>query len=152
MKIYICKNPHTYIWNQHIPLNAWYGEDSESWWFCTTHGKSEDGSLILFRFNGVRWEKRHELSRTTRVICVWAESRSLWWTKVHWFKDEDKKKSFATKQDIKFNNYVNLMKHERKHKKSGGIRLDKENHYANKTFTDYECRNIPMNDFRRYYN
>ena len=151
MKIYICNNAHTYIWGQHIPYNAWYGQDSKSWWFCTIHGRSDDGSLVLYRFNGTRWVKVHENSDSTRTIWVWAESNALWWTKVHWFKEEDKQKSLVTKRDNKFSEYANLMKHSRKHKKSGGIRLDKENFYANKLFTDYECRNIPMHDFRQYY-
>lgn len=152
MKIGICNNPHTYIWGQHIPYNAWYGQDSKSWFFCTAHGKSDDGSLVLYRFNGARWVKNTEKSRSTLMICTWAETNGLWWTKVYWFKDDDKQKSLVARQDNKFNEYANLMKHDRKHKKNGGIRLDKENHYASKTLTDYECRNIPIHDFRSYHN
>jgi len=150
MKIYVCNNNYTYIWGQHIPLGAWYGQDSKSWWFCTVHGKSEDNSLILYRFNGNRWVKINEVSRTTQSICQWAESTHSWWTKCHWFKEEDREKSFVTKQDNHMKTYESLMKHDRKHKKSSGIRLDRENYYAQHTFTDYECTNRPMHDFRSY--
>ena len=152
MNIYICDNTHTYIWGQHIPYNAWYGQDAKSWWFCTVHGKSEDNSLILYRFNGERWIKNQEKSATTLKICAWANAAALWWTKVYWFKEDDKQKSLVAKQHNKFNKYESLMKHDRKHKKSGGSMLYKENFYANKTFTDYECRNIPIHDFRKYHN
>lgn len=152
MKINVCNHSQTYIWNQHIPLNAWFGKDSKSWWFCTEHKKSTDGSLVLYRFNGTRWEKTNENSDTTRTICAWAEATSLWWTKVHWFKEEDRKKSLVAKQDSHRSYYMNLMKHSRKHKNGVGIRLDKDNYYADKTFTDYECNNNPMHDFRKYYN
>lgn len=156
MNICICKDAHTYIWGQHIPYNAWYGQDETGWWFCTVHGVSEDNTLTLRRYNGTRWVEVQENSRTTQNICAWATHRGLWWTKVHWFKDEDKQKSLVAKQIIKhdsyMNHYQNLMKHDRKHKKSGGIRLDKENFYANKIFTDYECSNNPVHDFKQYYN
>lgn len=157
MKICICKDAHTYIWGQHIPFNAWYGQDGLSWWFCTAHGKSEDKSLELYRFNGVRWVKMREQSVTTNVIYQWAEHYNLWWTKVHWFKtEEDRQKSLVAKQILKHESHIrkieNLMKHTRKQKKGGsGIRLDEENYYANKLFTDYECCSRPMHDFRRYY-
>ena len=152
MKIKVCSNSYTYIWEQHIPLNAWYGQDKKSWWFCTAHGKTDDGSLMLYRFDGTRWGKTLENSNTTHEIWAWAETNGLWWTKVHWFKDEDKKRSLAAKQNSKFTQYENLMKHDRKHKKSNGSMLHRENYYADKTFTDYECRNNPMHDFRKYYN
>ena len=152
MKIYVCNNSHTYIWEQHIPLGAWYGQDSKSWWMCTAHGRTDDGSLVLYRFNGTRWVKAHENSNTTRLIWAWAESRCVWWTKVHWFKEDDKQKSFVAKHDSHIKKYENMMKHDRKHKKSGGIRLDQENFYADKIFVDYECRNIPMHDFQKFYN
>lgn len=153
MKIYICNDAYTYVWGQHIPFGAWYGQDNKSWWFCTAHGKSDDNSLTLYRFNGTRWIKIHEVSETTKSICQWAESTGSWWTKVHWFKEEDKQKSLVTKRDLRMKQWTNMMKHERKHKKSGsGMRLDKENYYADKTFIDYECSNRPMHDFQSYYN
>lgn len=151
MKIYVCNNSHTYIMNQHIPLGAWYGLDAKSWFFCTAHKKSEDFSLELYRFNGTRWIKARECSTTTHKIWVWANTHNFWWTKVHWFKDEDKEKSFVTKQDNHFRSVAKLMKHERVHKKSSsGIRLDEENYYASKIFTDYECTSRPMHDFPNY--
>ena len=152
MKIYICNNSYTYIFNQHIPFNAWYGHDNKSWWFCTAHAKSEDFSLELYRYNGTRWIKAYENSVTTHKIWIWANAHNLWWTKVHWFKDEDRQRSLATKQDLHMKKYENLMKHSRKQKKGGsGIRLDKENYYANQLVTDYECSNTPIHDFKRYY-
>lgn len=157
MNISICTNNHTYIWSQHIPLNAWYGqdkEDSSGWWFCTVHGKpEEDNTLELRRFDGVRWIKVRENSDTTRNICQWATSLHLWWTKCHWFKDEDRQKSLVTRQNKHLNDIQNLMRHSRKHKKGGsGIRLDKENYYADKTITDYECCKTTLHDFQRIYN
>lgn len=113
MKIAICKNTHTYIMNQHIPYGAWYGADSKGWWFCTAHGKSKDGSLELYRYNGQRWVKSQENSATTRSVCAWAESAGLWWTKCHWFKDEDRQKSLVAKQNDHMKMYENLMKHRR---------------------------------------
>lgn len=153
MNISVCKNPYEYICGQHIPLNAWYGCDSVGWWFCTVHGKPEnDNELELRRFNGSRWIKVCENSETTRNICQWATTMRLWWTKCHWFKEEDKQKSLVTKQNKHIKNIQNMMKHDRKHKSSGsGIRLDKENFRADKTITDYECRKITMHDFQRYY-
>ena len=128
MKIYICNNSYTYVWNQHIPFGAWYGEDEKSWWFCTAHSRSNDGSLVLYRFNGTRWVKAHENSITTRMIWAWAEKIGAWWTKCHWFKEEDKKKSLVTRRDTHMKKIESMMKHERRHKKSSsGIRLDKEN-------------------------
>lgn len=121
--------------------------------FCTVHAKSYDDSLELRRFNGQRWIKVHELSITTRTICKWATMHNLWWTPVHWFKEEDKNVYAQFRQDAYFTELSKLMKHERKHKKSGsGIRLDKENFYANKSITDYECRKNTMHDFQRVYN
>lgn len=153
MNICVCKDTHTYIWGQHIPLNAWYGEDNVSWWFCTVHGEpEEDNTLELRRFNGGRWIKVRENSATTKNICQWATTMHLWWTKCHWFKEEDKQKSLVTKQDAHIKSIQNMMRHDRKHKSGGsGIRLDKENHYANKTMTDYECSKKPMHDFQRVY-
>ena len=152
MEIHICKDAHTYIWGQHIPGGAWYGEDDQSWWFCTQHGRSDDGSLVLFRFNGVRWVKSAENTPTTRDIWTWAESAGLWWSKCHWFKEEDKRRSLAAKRDAHIKKYENLMKHDRKHKKGCGMRLDKDNYYADKIFIDYECSSNPMHDFQRFYN
>ena len=152
MKICVCNNAHTYIWGRHIPFGAWYGQDAKSWWFCTIHGKSEDGSLVLFRFNGTRWVKAQENSDTTRKICQWAESKGVWWTKVHWFKEEDNHKRLVAKRDNHVKSIQSMMKHERVQKKGGsGIRLDKENYCADKMFIDYECSSRPMHDFRRYY-
>ena len=151
--ISVCKNTHEYIWGQHIPLNAWYGCDSVGWWFCTVHGKPEnDNELELRRFNGSRWIKVHENSETTHNICQWATSLRLWWTKCHWFKEEDAQKSLVTKHERHINGLKNMMKHSRKHKSGGsGIRLSKENYYADKTMTDYECSKNPLHDFKRYY-
>jgi hypothetical protein len=155
MKIYVCNNSSTYIWNQHIPFGAWYGLDNKSWWFCTAHGKSEDGSLELYRFNGTRWVKAREKSDTTHEIYAWATSKKFWWTKCHWFKEEDKQRSLVAKQiterDNHIRKYESLMAHKGTHKKSGsGIRLDKENFYADKLYTDYECTSRPMHDFQRF--
>lgn len=153
MKINICNDSNTYIWGQHIPFNAWYGQDDSSWWFCTAHGKSDDDSLWLYRFNGERWIKTYETSTTTKNICQWAECAGLWWTKCHWFKDEDRQKSLVAKQDSHMKSIQNMMRHERRHKAGGsGIRLDKENYYADKTITDYECKKVALNDFPRAYN
>lgn len=151
--ILVCKNTHEYIWGQHIPLNAWYGCDELGWWFCTVHGKPEnDNELELRRFDGSRWIKVCENSETTRNICQWATTMRLWWTKCHWWKEEDFQKSLVTKHDRYTRGIQNMMKHSRKHKSGGsGIRLDKENFRADKTITDYECRKITMHDFQRYY-
>ena len=152
MTINICRNSHTYVWGQHIPLNAWYGEDAHGWWMCTAHGKSEDGSLVLYRYNGTRWLKAQEKSATTHTIWAWAEKHGLWWTKVHWFKEEDRQISLVAKQYSQEKRRENMMRHTRKHKKSSiGTRLDKENYYADKLIVDYECSNRPMHDFQRYY-
>lgn len=146
-----CVNEYTWIWDKHIPLGAWYGQDAQGWFFCTQHAKSDDNSLTLYRLNGTRWVKGVECTRTTRVVCAWAEQHGLWWTKCHWFKEEDKKIRCVTKHDSYIKRYENMMKHDKKHKKSGsGIRLDKENYYASVTFTDYECSNRPLHDFRTY--
>lgn len=153
MTIYVCKDSHTYIWNQHIPVGAWYGQDEKGWWFCTVHKKSEDNTLELRRFNGIRWIKVQENSKTTQNICAWATHRGLWWTKVHWFKEEDRKKSLVAKRDNHMKKYQGMMKHDRKRKSGGsGIRLDKENFYADKSIIDYECSSRPLHDFRTYYN
>lgn len=153
MNISVCKNSHEYICGQHIPLNAWYGFDELGWWFCTVHGKPENGNeLELRRFDGLRWVKVRENSETTQNICQWATSLHLWWTKCHWWKEEDVQKSLVTKHDKHTKNIENMMRHSRKHKSGGsGIRLDVENFRANKTFTDYECRKVSMHDFQRYY-
>lgn len=154
MQIFICNDNHTYIWNQHIPLNAWYGCDSIGWWFCTVHGEPKDqNTLELRRFNGERWIKVCEQSITTQNICQWATTMHLWWTSCHWFKDEDRQKSLVAKHQAHIKSVQNMMRHERKHKSGGsGIRLDKENYYADKTITDYECRKNTMHDFQRVYN
>lgn len=152
MRIYTCMNSHTYLWNQHIPLNAWYGQDKHSWWFCTAHERTDDYSLELYRFNGTRWIKRREYSPTTKAIWKWAEMRDLWWTKCHWFKAEDKEQRSVTEHDNYIKYLENLMHHDRTHKKSSmGVRLDKENYYAAITYTDYECRKITLHDFRRTF-
>lgn len=152
MNISVCENPHEYIWGQHIPLNAWYGCDSAGWWFCTVHGKPENDELELRRFDGFRWIKVRENSETTRNICQWAATMRLWWTKCHWWKEEDTQKSLVTKHDRHTRSIQNMMKHSRKHKSGGsGIRLDKENYCADKTITDYECSKSPLHDFQRYY-
>ena len=151
MKIYICNNSHTYIWGQHIPFGAWYGEDAKSWWMCTAHGKSENGSLVLYRFDGTRWIKSQENSVTTHKIWAWADKYGLWWTKCHWFKEEDKQISLAAKQYLHEKKRENMMRHTRKHKSGGsGMRLDRENYYADKLIVDYECSSRPMHDFQRY--
>lgn len=108
--IHICNNAHTYIYNQHIPLGAWYGQDSKSWWFCTTHKKSSDYTLELYRFDGVRWVKASERTTTTKKICEWATTNKLWWTKCHWFKETNKKINLVTKENNNFNYYASLMK------------------------------------------
>lgn len=98
MKIFICNDKDTYILNQHIPFNAWYGCDSQGWWFCTVHGEpEEDNTLELRRFNGERWIKVREQSATTKNICEWATSMNLWGTKCYWFKTEDRQKSLVAK-------------------------------------------------------
>ena len=154
MNISICTNNHVYIWNQHIPLNAWYGCDFIGWWFCTVHAKPENGNeLELRRFDGSKWVKVRENSETTRDICQWATSMRLWWTKCHWFKEEDFQKSLVTKHECHMKELNDMMKHSRKHKSGGlGIRLDKENYYADKIVTDYECCKEPFHDFRRVWN
>ena len=110
MRINICNDAHTYIMNQHIPLGAWYMHDKKGWVFCTAHGKSKDGSLELYRYNGVRWIKCRENSTTTRYICAWAEKTGSWWTKCHWFKDENRQKNLATKQYMNMKKFEKLMR------------------------------------------
>lgn len=44
-------------------------------------------------------------------------------------------------------NYAKMMKHDRKHKHSGG-----GSRIYNGNITDYECSNNPLHDFRRCYN
>lgn len=155
INISVCENNHEYIWGQHIPLNAWYGCDSVGWWFCTVHGKPEnDNELELRRFDGSRWIKVRENSETTRNICQWATAMHLWWTKCHWWKEEDAQKRLVTKQYNHMKSIENMMRHDRKHKSGGsGIRLDVENFRADKTFTDYECTNNHhrFHDFQKSY-
>ncbi len=152
MNISICDNNHEYIHNQHIPLNAWYGCDERGWWFCTVHRQTDDGFLYLRRFDGEHWIKVREKSPTTKNICQWATTKKLWWTKCHWFKEEDSQKRLVAKQNNHVRDIQSMMKHERKRKTGGsGIRLDIENYYADKTITDYECTKTPMHDFQRYY-
>ena len=152
MKVQVCINKHEYIFDQHIPFNAWVGEDDKGFFFITAHKPSDDFSLMVYRYNGVYWEKRLEISRTTYIIHAWASRHNLWWTKCHWFKDEDRHRKSISQYSRRMNEVSDMMKHSRKHKKSGsGIRLDKENFYAPRTITDYECREKPMHDFPRYY-
>lgn len=151
MNISICKDAYTYVWGQHIPGGAWYGQDDKSWWFCTAHGRNDDGSLILYRFNGTRWSKSAECSKTTLEICAWADKHKLWWTKCHWFKEEDRQKGLVARRDSHIKQYKDMMRHERKHKKGGsGIRLDQENYYASRMVTDYECSSRPLHDFPQF--
>ena len=151
MKVKVCIDKFTYIWNQHIPFNAWYGEDNLGFFFCTAHKKSPDLSLTLYRYDGVRWVKSAEISDTTRKISAWADRHNLWYTKCQWFNDDDRKLKEYTKCISHHDSIASMMKHSRRHKKSGmGTRLDKENFFADKTFTDYECRHEPIHDFRRY--
>lgn len=151
MRIYVCRDAHTWIYNQHIPQGAWYGEDMHGWWFCTAHLPRVDGALQLYRFNGTRWVSHYELSNTVRAICGWADRHNLWHTKNKWYKVEDKQNSLAAKQYNHTKQVENMMRHSRKHKSGGmGVRLDKENFYSDKTFTDYECRKVALNDFQRY--
>lgn len=142
MSINVCNDNYTYIWNQHIPLGAWYGQDENGWWFCTVHKKSEDNTLELRRFNGTRWVKIQENSRTTQNICAWATYKRLWYTKCQWFREEDKQRRCVTQHDNHVKRIQNMMKHDRKHKKSSsGIRLDKDYFYAEMIVTDYACCN-----------
>lgn len=154
MNIAICNDSHTYIWDFHLPVNAWYGCDTDGWWLCTVHGKPEnDNELELRRFDGVRWYKVRENSETTRNICQWATAKKLWWTKCHWHKSEDVEKRLVAKHDRYMRCMENLMSHDRKHKSGGsGVRLDKENFYANKLFTNYECasNSNKLHDFKQY--
>ena len=154
MNISVCKNNYEYIWNQHIPLNAWYGCDSVGWWFCTVHGKPEMGNdFDLRRFYCTCWIKVREDSETRQNICQWATTMRLWWTKCHWFKEEDTQKNLVTRQERHIRNIQAMMHHARTHKSGGsGIRLDKENFRADKTFTDYECSKNPLHDFIQSYN
>ena len=154
MNISVCKNNYEYIWNQHIPLNAWYGCDSVGWWFCTVHGKPENGNALESRrFTGTCWIKVREDSETTQNICQWATTMRLWWTKCHWFKEEDTQKNLVSRRERHIRNIRNMMHHARKHRSGeSGIRLDKENVRADKTFTDYECSKNPLHDFIQSYN
>ena len=45
-------------------------------------------------------------------------------------------------------NFAELMKHERRHKKTSGFSTRDNVH----VITDYECSKNPLHDFRRYYN
>ena len=148
MNISVCKNDREYIWGQHIPLNAWYGCDELGWWFCTVHGKPEnDNELELRRFNGERWIRVRENSETTRNICQWATTMRLWWTKCHWWKEEDRLINLAAKRDANIKKFENMMRHSYKRKKCGGGSL-----IYNGSITDYECSKNPLHDFRRCYN
>ena len=152
MKMYICNNPYTYIWDFHIPLNAWYGQDDKSWWICTKHALQKDGGLYLRRFNGVEWVERLEKSTTTCIISQIATKHNLWYTKIMWFKAAEKSIREQLKNEKQYNNYVGIMKHPRKHKTSkGGIPLWKDYKKASCTFTEYECTNHPLSDFLSYY-
>lgn len=51
------------------------------------------------------------------------------------------------KNRMRKGNYANLMRHDRKRKKSGG-----GSRIYNGSITDYECAKNPMHDFRRVYN
>ena len=95
-----------------------------------------------------------EKSTTTKNICQWATTMRLWWTKCYWFKEDDKQKSLVAKQYYHTKHIENMLRHDRIHKSGGsGIRLDKENYYADKTITDYEPTNNhkPFHDFQRVY-
>lgn len=154
MKLYICNNSHTYIWDFFVPLNAWYGQDNKGWWICTKHAPQKDGYLYLRRFNGITWIESLEKSATTNCICRIATKNKLWYTKVTWFKAAEKVIKKMTKKEQNHNNYANMMKHDRRHKSGGGsgTPLWKDYKQATITFTDYECTKYALNDFPTCYN
>lgn len=147
----VCGDDHTWIGGQHMPLNAWYGRDEKSWWFCTAHARSKDGSLTLYRQSDSRWVKSWELSPTTRMVWRIAETNCFWYTPCHWFKREDAGRRVYAENQLHFNAVEHMMAHGRRRKAGGsdGVRLDKENARAETTFTDYECSSSAMNSFPR---
>lgn len=116
-------------------------------------------SIILKLDNGTIFvcNKFNHPHKYNLELIVWLPHEKKWfrtyaknqYTEMMW--DYYRKHKPKTSHDFK--KYENMMKHSRKHKSGGsGIRLKKENYYARKTFTDYECSNNPLHDFRRYYN
>lgn len=84
-------------------------------------------------------------------LTVWLPTEKKWcrtyaknkYTEMMW----DYYRKHQQKRNHDFRKYENMMRHDRRHKGSGG-----GSRIYNGSITDYECTNNPLHDFRRCYN
>lgn len=119
----------------------------------TVHGKEFPMNSIIFTSdNGTqlvcsdfRQSRKQELR-----LYVWLPAEKKWvithakneYTEMIW----DYYRKYEHKHRIRKGNYNAFMRHDRKHKRSGGGSKNND-----KVFTDYECTKNPFHDFRRCY-
>lgn len=116
------------------------------------HGKEFPMNSIVLSF-----DNKIKLVGAKFIVAPNAKLEFYVWlpTEKRWFKYNKKdvwtntivayyKEKFCNR-DEKYVNYAAMMRHDRRHKK-GGMKRGKRG-----AFTDYECSNNPMHDFRRVY-
>lgn len=128
---------------------------------CTNliHGREFPTNTIILRLdNGIELvctNFRQSRKKPLRVYCYIQTEKRWAITFLKGSKKEIMWDYYRKNKKNKSTNYAHIahmMKHDRKHKTGGsGIRLDKENYYADKTVTDYECRGKSLNDFPRVH-
>lgn len=104
-----------------------------------------DNKMILV-CNNFNHSRKHNLE-----LIVWLPTEKKWvrtyaknqYTEMMW----DYYRKHQQKRSHYFRKYENMMKHDRRHKGSGG-----GSRIYNGSITDYECSKNPFHDFRRCYN
>ena len=99
--------------------------------------------LVCSKFNHSR--------KQNLELLVWLPTQNKWvrtyakneCTEMMW----DYYRKHQQKKSHDFRKYENMMRHDRRHKGSGG-----GSRIYNGSITDYECTNNPLHDFRRCYN
>lgn len=96
---------------------------------CQNFRKTHNNSVELFCYlpKEKKWVKTYANNKYTKIMFQYYQD------------NKPKRKRNKT-------NYVQLMRHDRKHKKGGGGKIS-----HTQTVTDYECRKIPFHDFSRTF-
>lgn len=119
---------NTFIFHQEIPANAIVYAENGIVLYCTDFRHKRTLPLCVMVYD-------ESLQKFTRRISRNKQFNDILWTEY---------RKFARKH--KHTVDPSYLKHERKHKKSGGGQRDHVH-----AITDYECAKNPLHDFRRVY-
>ena len=140
-KISITRGYNTHINGFILPSNAIYGRIKNTYFYTTDHARIENDRKLFFTVYTANIN-----SNKPRFFSNDIKKDSEIGILVCDFSISNVKHGTRSINPLYNQNYNNLMKHPRKHKRSSGGQIEHKH-----SITDYECTKNPLHDFRRTF-